>query len=84
MKIFYFYLVCFTFSISYSVPLFHFLYVLRFLLIDFLLFFLKPLSILAENLLCVCVYDPCILASNITVERLESLLSQWLKKIDEP
>ena len=44
MKIFYFYLVCFTFSISYSVFPFHLVYVLQFLHLFFLKFFLKPLS----------------------------------------
>ena len=59
---------------------FHLVYVFQFLHIDFLLFFLKPLSILAKTHMCVYIYiyiyDPCILASNITVERLESLLFQ--------
>ena len=39
MMIFYFYLVCFTFSISYSVLLFHSVYVLQFLLIFPVFFF---------------------------------------------
>ena len=54
MMIFYFYLVCFTFSISYSVLLFHSVYVLQFLrifLVFFLIFFLKPLISIVEKLL---------------------------------
>ena len=35
MMIFYFYLVCFTFSISYSVLPFHLVYVLQFLHLSF-------------------------------------------------
>ena len=53
MMVFYFYLVCFTFSVSYSVPPFHLVYVLQFLhlfLLFFLMFFLKPLSSVVEKL----------------------------------
>ena len=51
MMIFYFY-VCFTFSISYSVLPFHLVYVLQFLhLFLFLMFFLEPLSSVVEKLL---------------------------------
>ena len=48
MRIFYFYLVCFTFSISYLVLSFHSVYVFQFLHLLFLMFFLKPLSSTAE------------------------------------
>ena len=48
----YFYLVFFTFSISYSMLPFHLVYVLQFLhLFFFLLFFLKPLSSVVKKLL---------------------------------
>ena len=50
-----FYLVCFTFSISYSVLLFDSVYVLQFLLLFvfffFWMFFLKPLTSIVEKLL---------------------------------
>ena len=50
--IFYFYLVCFTFSISYSGLPFHLVYIFQFLhLFFFLMFFLKPLSGVVEKLL---------------------------------
>ena len=49
MMIFYFYLVCFTFSISYLVLPFHLVYIFQFLCL--LLFFLKPLSNMVEKLL---------------------------------
>ena len=52
MRIFYFYLVCFSFSISYSVLPFHLVYVSQFLHLSFfLMFFLKPLSSVVEKLL---------------------------------
>ena len=54
MMVFYFYVICFTFSTSYSM-LFHLVYVLQFLHLLLLLFFLKPLPSVAEQLLCVCV-----------------------------
>ena len=51
MIIFYFDLVCFTFSISYSVLPFHLVYILQFFHLFFLMFFLKPLSSVVEKLL---------------------------------
>ena len=45
--VFYFYVICFTFSTSYSM-LFHLVYVLQFLHLLLLLFFLKPLPSVAE------------------------------------
>ena len=51
MSIFYFYLVIFTFSISYSVLPFHLAYVLQFLHLFFFMFLLKPLSSIVEKLL---------------------------------
>ena len=53
MMVFYFHLVCFTFSISYSVFPFHLVSVFQFLhlfLLFFLMFFLKPLSSVVEKL----------------------------------
>ena len=51
MMIFYFYLVCFTFPILYSVLPFHLVYVPQFLHLFFpLMFFLKPLSSVVEKL----------------------------------
>ena len=55
MMISYFYLICFTFSTSYSVLLFHLVYVFQFLRLFYSLFFLKPLSSVVEKLVCVCV-----------------------------
>ena len=51
--IFYFYLVCFTFYVSYSLLPFHLVYVLQFLCLFFfvLMFFLKALSSVVEKLL---------------------------------
>ena len=51
MMIFHFYLVCFTFSISYSVLSFYLVYVFSFSFLLLLLFFLKPLSSVVEKLL---------------------------------
>ena len=51
----YFYLICFTFSISYPVPPFHFVYVLQFLHLLFYLFS-QSLSSVVEKLLYVYVY----------------------------
>ena len=56
MMIFYFYLVCFTSSISYSVLPFHLVYVLQFLHL-FLMFFLNSLSSVVEKLLYTYIYD---------------------------
>jgi len=51
MMTFYFYLVSFTFSISYPVLSFHLVYILQFLhLFFFLMFFLKPLSSVVEKI----------------------------------
>ena len=50
MMIFYFYLVCFTFSISYSVLPFHLVYVLQFLHLFFYVLS-QPLSSVVEKLL---------------------------------
>ena len=50
MVIFHFYLVCFTFSISYLVLPFHLVYVLKFLHLIFLMFFFKSLSSAVEEL----------------------------------
>ena len=53
IMIFYFYLGCFTFSISYSVLPFHLIYAFQFLHLIFflfLMFFLKPLSRVVEKL----------------------------------
>ena len=49
MMIFCFYVLCFTFTISYSVFSFHLVYVFEFLHLFFLLFFLKPLSSVVEK-----------------------------------
>ena len=51
MIIFYFNLVCFTFSLSYSVFPFHLVYVFQFLCLFYLLLFLKPLSSIVEKFL---------------------------------
>ena len=58
MIIFYFHLVCSTFSISYSVLPFHFIYVFQFLdlLSLFLMPFLMPLSSIVEKLLHSCIH----------------------------
>ena len=66
MMIFSFYLVCFTFSISYLVLPFHLVYVLQFLHLFFFggMFFLEPLSSVVEKLLYtyiyIYMYDICI------------------------
>ena len=49
--IFYFYLVIFTFSISYSLLPFNLVYVFQFFHLFFLVFFLKSLSSIVEKLL---------------------------------
>ena len=51
MMMIYFYLVCFNFSISFSVLPFHLGNVFQFLGVFFLLFFLKLLSNVVEKLL---------------------------------
>ena len=51
MMIFYFYLVIFTFSISYSLLPFNLVYVFQFFHLFFLVFFLKSLSSIVEKLL---------------------------------
>ena len=51
MMIIYFYLICFTFSISYSVLPFHLVYVFQYLhLLFFFMLFLKLLSSIVEKL----------------------------------
>ena len=50
MRNFYFYLVCFTFSVSYSVAF-------EFLHLFFLMHFLKPSSSVIEKLLHTCIYN---------------------------
>ena len=59
MITFYFYLVCFAFSISYSEFPFHLALFSNFSISSFFfMFFLKPLSSIVEKLLCVyvCIY----------------------------
>ena len=57
VMIFYFYLVCFTFSILYSMIPFNLVYVFQFIhLLCYFLFFFKPLSNLVEKLLHIYVY----------------------------
>ena len=57
MGMFYFYLVYFTFSISYSVLPFHLVYASQFLHLSFFfwMFFLKPLLSVVEKLLYTCM-----------------------------
>ena len=84
---FYFYLVCFTFSISYSVLPFHLVFQFFHLSFIFLLiFFLKSLSSVVEKLLYIhiCIYN----MHNIHIRKLmnvcltENFMTFWLHLFD--
>ena len=87
IMIFYFYLVCFTFSISCSVSPFHSVYISQFLCLFFLLlFFLRPLSNAVEKLVCacvcvcvcVCICIVCIILIKYILKNMNFCLSKYL------
>ena len=55
MMIFYFYLSCFNFSISYSVLPFHLLYIFQFHISFVVVVLSQALASLVEKLVCMCV-----------------------------